>query len=293
MERSSPPRDARLVHVLGSRPAFVSIPVLGEQVPMRKIKRRWVVLGLVVAALAVVPTALWVLLTYEPEFYRNVAILSPERRQTEAKKFVAQSLQLRNDIVNEPRWEAAFTDEEVNAWLAEDLVTHFADQIPEGVHEPRVVFELDRVNLGFQLDQGPVRSVVWVVARVRVPGENELALTIEKIRAGVVPIPAAKLLDRITETAIARGLDVRWEHDGEFPVAIVKYSPSLQRRDVVLEKLQVFAGQIRLAGRSSKGRAVASPSLPNRRVLQSAFPGRKQKDHAPPPSRTNMASPLS
>src|SRR5206468_2359420 len=83
------------------------------------------------------------------------------------KRFVAQSLQLRNDICNEPTWMAVFTDQEVNAWLAEDLVTEFADQLPPEVHEPRVMFELDRVTLAFELDQGPVRSVIWVVARRR------------------------------------------------------------------------------------------------------------------------------
>lgn len=259
---------------------------------MRKIKRRWIILGLVVAALVVVPTSLWVLLTYQPEFYRNVAAIPPERRHVEAQKFVAQSLQLRNDIVNEATWEAVFTDEQVNSWLEEDLVEHFADQIPAGVHEPRVVFELDRVHLGFQLDQGPLRSVVSVVARVRVPGENELALTIEKIRAGVVPIPADQLLDRITETARSHGLEVRWERDGDLPVALVKYTPNPRRRDVVMERLLILNGQIRLAGRSTKGRAVATPSLPNRKFLQSTFPS-KRKDQAPPPSRDNMALPLS
>jgi len=259
---------------------------------MRKIKRRWVVLGLALAALAVVPTALWVLLTYQPEFYRNVAAIPPERRHAEAEKFLAQSLQLRNDIVNEPRWEAVFTDEQVNSWLEEDLVSHFADQIPPGVREPRVAFEMDRVHLGFQLDQGPVRSVVSVTARIRVPGENELALTIEAIRAGVVPVPAEQLLDRITETARSHGLDVRWERDGEFPVALVKYTPDPRRRDVVLERLQILTGQIRLAGRSSKGRMLASPALPNRKFLQSTFPT-KRKVHPPRPSRDNMASPLS
>ena len=151
---------------------------------MRKVKRRWIILSTVLLAITTAPLGLWLLLTYQPEFYRNVVQLSPEKRQSESKKFVAQSLQLRNDIVNEARWEAAFSDEEVNAWLSEDLLTHFADQIPEGVHEPRVVFELDRVHFGFQLDQGPLRSVVSVVAQVRVLHENELALTIEKIRAG-------------------------------------------------------------------------------------------------------------
>ncbi len=85
---------------------------------------------------------------------------------------MAQSLQLRNDICNEPSWEAVFTDQEVNAWLAEDLVTHFADQLPPEVYEPRVLFELDRITLAFLLKQGGVQSVITVVARPRVPGRK-------------------------------------------------------------------------------------------------------------------------
>jgi len=261
---------------------------------MRKIQRRWIYLGVFVFLLLVTPVVIWVGLTHQPEFYRKLSVISPERRHAEAKKFVAQSLQLRNDIVNEPRWEAVFTDDQVNSWLAEDLVEYFSDQIPAGVHEPRILFELDRVHLGFQLDQGPVRSVVSVVARVRVPGEHELALTIEKIRAGVVPIPANKLLEQITDTARSHGLSVRWEEDEGFPVAIVKYSPDPRRRDVIVDKLQILEGQIRLAGRSTKGRVVATPSLPSRRTLQSTFPGAlRRRDQAVPPSRLNISLPLS
>src|SRR5206468_3695095 len=118
------------------------------------------------------------LVTHQPDFYRRTSAIAPERRHAEAKDFVARSLQLRNDIVNEPLWEAVFTDEQVNSWLAEDLVEHFADQIPQNVHDPRVLFELDRVNFGFGLDQGPVRSIVSVAAKIRVTGEHELSLTI-------------------------------------------------------------------------------------------------------------------
>ena len=62
---------------------------------------------------------------------------SPARQpEAKAKRFGANSLQLRNDIANEPTWEAVFSDREVNAWLAEELVTHFADQLPPEVHDP-------------------------------------------------------------------------------------------------------------------------------------------------------------
>jgi hypothetical protein len=234
--------------------------------------------------LSAVPALLWVSVTHQPTFYKAIVAVPRRQSQEQARRFLAQSLQLSNDIHNEPRWEAVFSDQEVNAWLAEDLVTHFADQLPPEVHEPRVVFEPDRVTLAFQLDQGPVRAVIWVVARVRVPDQNLVELMIEKIRAGVVPVPAEKIIARITDEARARGLDVRWRREGELQVASIRYTPDLSRSDVVLEQLHVRQGQIRLAGRSNRSVGkVVSPVLPRRKVLQSAFPRRNSQAKGNPP----------
>jgi hypothetical protein len=243
---------------------------------MRKSSKRalFVVLGL--ALLAAIPVAVWVSLTHRPKFYRAVVQLPRGQRELKAKHFVAQSLQLRNDICNEPTWEAVFSDQEVNAWLAEDLVTHFADQLPPEVHEPRVVFEIDRVTLAFELDQGPVRTVIWVVARPRVPEGNVLELTLEKIRAGVLPVPPENILNRIAEHGRGHGLDVHWKYDQErLPVATIRYTPDFGQGNVQLEQVQIREGQIRLAGKSNRTRGVVRATLPTRKVLQSKFPRRK------------------
>src|SRR5262249_40126067 len=100
---------------------------------MRTTSKRLLWIGISLGVLIAVPAAIWLSLTYQPSYYRAMVRLSREERAGKARKFVAQSLQLRNDICNEPTWEAVFTDQEVNAWLAEDLVTHFADQLPPEV----------------------------------------------------------------------------------------------------------------------------------------------------------------
>ena len=202
----------------------------------------------------------------------------------EAKSFVKQSLQLRNDIANEPTWEAVFTDGEVNAWLAEDLVTHFADQLPPEVHEPRVMFEADRVTLAFGLDQGPVRSVIWVVARPHVPEENVVSLTLEKIRAGALPVPPDRIIKTLTEQARKNGLDITWSKDGDLPVATVRYRADRSHNDVVLERIRIREGQIQLTGRSNRATA-AAPTLPSRQALRINFPRRAiHGDPEPPPA---------
>jgi len=239
------------------------------------LKKRIARAGAVLGVLIALPVAGWLALTHQPSYYRRMIQLPRAQREVKAKQFVAQSLQLRNDIVNEPTWEAVFSDQEVNAWLAEDLVTHFADQLPPEVHDPRVLFETDRVILAFQLNKGGVQSVITVVARPRVPAENTVELTLEKIRAGLLPVPADNVLDRIMEHARLRGLNVQWQRREGYPVVVLQYTPNLAREDILLEELEIRSGQIRLAGRSDRTKgAFTLPKLPSRRVLQSTFPRR-------------------
>ncbi|AMV38507.1 hypothetical protein [Planctomyces sp. SH-PL62] len=241
----------------------------------RKLSKRWKFVGVLVGLAVLIPTAAWFCLTYEPRYYREMVPLDLPRDQIEgrAKHFVAQSLQLRNDISNEPTWEAVFSDQEVNAWLAEDLVTHFADQLPPQVHEPRVLFESGRVILAFRLERGGLSSVITVVARPRIPADNTVELTLEKIRAGILPVPADRVLDRIIEMGRGYGVDVVWRKVDGYPVVQLHYMPNRQRDDVRLDDVEIRTGRIRLAGRSDRTRgAFYTPRLPSRRILQSTFP---------------------
>jgi len=251
----------------------------------RPRRARWLLLGIALVLLAASAGWIgWKSLTYEPDFYRRRSAITPEQRRAEAERFLAQSLQLRNDIANEGRWEASFTDEEVNAWLAEDLVEHFSDYIPENVHDPRLSFALDRVTMAFKLDRGPFTSVVWVVARVRVSGDHTLAITVEKIRAGALPIPLEDVIRPITAHAIAHGLDIRWGEDSGRKVAYIRYTPSPGRLDVVLERIQILEGVLFVSGRSDRDvGGVSRLTLPDRRVLQMTFPINNSEDSYRPP----------
>ena len=258
---------------------------------MKKVLKRLLWFALSLGILAVIPAGIWFSLTYQPAYYRDIVLLPRKQREDQAKKFVTQSLQLRNDICNEPTWEAVFTDEEVNAWLAEDLVTHFVDQLPPEINQPRLVFELDRITLAFQLRQRGVDSVITVVARPRVPEGNTVELTLERIRAGILPVPADPVIDRIIEYAQFQGVDVEWSRKDGYPVVVLRYTPNIEREDVQLEEVQIRAGQIRLAGRSDRTRgAFHRPILPSRKVLQSTFPMRKLHDPAPSDGDTTWRS---
>lgn len=258
---------------------------------MRKMRKfLWVAMSL--GALGtVISMAVWRSLTYEPPFYRKLSSMDRQIRKVDADRFVSQTFQLRNDIANENRWEASFSDEEVNAWLAEHLVTHFADYLPAGVRDPMLVFELDRVTLAFKLDRGPLTSLVWVVARVQVASDNTIALRLEKIRAGAFPVSPDEVVGPIIERAQAHGLDVEWFKDQGEPVAHFRYTPSPGRLDVVLERVILLDGRLYISGRSDRqaGR-VSGLILPTRRVLQMNFPIMKRQHRSE--IRRNSASPM-
>ncbi|MFO0956942.1 MAG: hypothetical protein U0800_05670 [Isosphaeraceae bacterium] len=247
---------------------------------MPRPPRRRLMLTFGAIALAMAPPLLWLGLIYKPTAYRRVKLaeLPQEQRQVRAKHFVAQSLQLRNDIVNERRWEARFSDSEVNAWLAEELLATFADQIPPEVHDPRLLFEDDRVTLLFEVDRGPIRTVVTVQMRAFVPEDNTVALTIDRIHAGILPLPPDQFVRQIGAQAAHHGLDIRWGRDGRSPVAFLQYRADPDREGFVLERVQLLDGQLRMSGRSDPAHGKqARPTLPNRRLLQSKFPRRNRQ----------------
>ena len=254
---------------------------------MRSSRKRRIVVGIVAALLSLGvggPLLIWRSLTYEPAFYRRHAAVPASVRKAEADHFESQSLQLRNDIANEGRWEAVFTDEEVNAWLSEKLVRHFADYIPTGVRDPLVVFERDRVTFAFRVDQGPITSLVWVVTRARVADESTIALTLEKIRAGAMPVPTEELAPRLTANARSHGLDVRWAEEQGEPVAYIHYSPAPGRVDVVLESIRVLDGQL----------YISRPFRPQRRPPFPADPARPSRpsDDLPRQSEETQRQPF-
>lgn len=252
---------------------------------MRNAKRP-ILRGFVVGAavLILIAAGAWKSLGIRPAFHSKIDSLPPEKRRAEARRFWAQSTQLRNDIANEPQWDAVFSDEEVNAWLSEDLVNYFSDQIPPGVSDPRVAFEPGKVVMAFHYEHPPLNTYITFTAKVHVPEENVIALELESVKAGLVPVSADRVFDRLIEHARVRGIEIDWKTEGGVKTAYMRYKAHGNRSDVVLERIVLADGQVRLSGRSDRSRGVVKARLPRLRTLQSAFPIRPTSQPVRPPS---------
>ena len=86
-------------------------------------------------------------------------------------------------------WSEQFTDEQINAFIQAGQADTF---FPEGISEPRVVFEADRMRLAFRYKSGLINTIISISLQIWLPGaeSNLLAMRLEHIDAGLVPFSA-------------------------------------------------------------------------------------------------------
>jgi hypothetical protein len=205
------------------------------------------VLGVTAATVAAIASSLYAAMRHRPSFYLPAEPSTPARRER-AAEFVEHSLQLRNDAANEERWEAVFTEEEVNAWLSEDLPKQFPDVLPEAIRDPRIVFEADRATVAFTYEEGLIRGVLWAVVRVETGEENALALEVERLRIGMLPLPDSLLIDRVKG---GRSLPLSWDRREGRAVATVTLAPKRRGRALRIDDVRFAAGRMRVAGHTA------------------------------------------
>jgi uncharacterized protein YpmS len=188
--------------------------------------------------------------TREPEFYRVATAVDPIAQQQASHEMLQQAAALKNESRREGRWQAVFTAEQINGWLAVDLVENHPDALPETLRDPRVAIEPGRMMLACRFQQGRAGSVLALAVEPYLPEPNVLALRISKARAGLMPMPLSEVLDQVSQAAVQAGLPVQWRQDGGEPVAWIPL-PSLSEngeKRVQIDTLELRRGEIYLAG---------------------------------------------
>jgi hypothetical protein len=222
---------------------------------MRKLVRAALVLViLVTAGLAILLTAAYRATQQVPEFYQAALAHQPALQKAAADQLERQVLELHNEARKPGRWEAHFSQEQINGWLATDLPTKFPGALPEGISDPRVAIETGRMQLAVRYDQGDVSTVLSLAGDAYLTERpNEVAVHIEHVRAGAFPVPLAQFLDEISEHAGDAGLPIRWAEQEGDPVAL--FTLPLDRAEfkgkrLQVERLEIAAGEIVVSGRT-------------------------------------------
>jgi hypothetical protein len=196
----------------------------------------------------------------EPEFYQQALSVDVEHHHEEAGDQLEQSvLDLHNDVREAGTWEAVFTEEQVNGWVASDMPDKFPKVLPPGTQEPRVAINPEAIRVACRFDNGKLRTVISFALDVDLTTEtNTLAIRISKLRAGALPVPLKQILDKITAAARRGKLPLRWtQFDGD-PVALVTVPVTHEdyaHREIYLDSITLQEGELHLAGHTEQAEA--------------------------------------
>ena len=189
-----------------------------------------------------------------PDFYDEAIRLEPQVQQEAGDALEQHVLQLHNEVRQSGRWEAVFTDQQINGWLAYDLPRKFTEALPPGVSEPRVVIDSSQARIACRYESKRFRSVISLDLEIHLTEEpNVLAVRIHQARAGLLPLPLKRFLDEISAKAGTADVVVRWSQVEGDPVALVTVPTRHElypRREVHLETVELRDGEVYVAGRS-------------------------------------------
>jgi hypothetical protein len=184
-----------------------------------------------------------------PPFYVQALQATTAAQKAAGQEFERQSFALHNALRRRGHWSARFTENEINGWLAAELPEKFSTALPAGISQPRVAIAAERVQIAAHYEQRGIETVLSLAGEIRLTSEpNEIAVRIERVRAGSLPMPLGKLLDEISALAATAGIPLRWTEVAGDPVALLRLPPELDRQPFVLETLDLSEGALTIAG---------------------------------------------
>jgi hypothetical protein len=218
---------------------------------LRLRRKRVVLLLLVVLVLSAgVGAGLYLAACRVPTFYRQRIETDPAAEKQAHEKMFRQVTTLGNDVRHSGAWQATFSEQDINGWLAFDLTQNFPKTLPANMHDPRVMIRPDGITLACRADWNRVHTVLTLKVDVSTPDPHVLALRIRQVRVGALPWPMSRVLQSIADAARKLGLRIQWKQAGGDPVALVTISAprSDHDDDVEIDALKLGEGEIHIDG---------------------------------------------
>ena len=183
-------------------------------------------------------------------FYASAIKIAPRKLEASSREMESRVAALYSDAKPPGRWQAAFTDDEVNGWLAVALGEKFPKLLPPEVTDPRVAFVDGGVLVGARWRGERLDAVISIQADAKMVGDDVLAIRLREVRAGSLLLPLSDVVEQVSLGAAQLEWPLQWTYEDGDPIALLPtrnvFSTELERRR--LELIEIRDGELLLAG---------------------------------------------
>jgi hypothetical protein len=220
------------------------------------MRRKSLLFGLLIVLLvAGVGTGVALLAQHEPEFYLRAAVPPGQERKQRSGQFIQEFFQFCQDVHHYQEWNARFEEDCINSYFEEQFVSSgLAEKVlPEGITAPRVAIEPEKIRLAFRYGVSPLTTIISIDLRMWLaPKEpNVVALELQGLHAGSLPVSAQSLLERLSETARQNNIEMTWYRFHGNPVALLRFQADQDHPSFRLDRLVLHQGAIEIRGSST------------------------------------------
>jgi len=193
-----------------------------------------------------------------PDFYRAALAEDRSHDQIDSDEFLSHVSALTRSLHHHGKWRAAFTADQINGWLSFDLPHNHSQLLPAGFRDPRVTLTDQGAIIACTVGTGRWQTVLSLECDLYLADSQTVALRLDRLRAGKLPIPLAKVLGALTETAAQAGWRLDWRQASGDPVALIR----LQQSDASwrLESFDLGDNIVYFAGTTGPSDSSESPS---------------------------------
>lgn len=220
---------------------------------LRRFRIPLIVVGILLLLLAGGGVWFWLAVRHVPHFYVDALAVDPVQQKQASYKMVRRTAALSNDARKEGHWEAVFTADQINGWLAVDREENYPQLIPHEFHDPRVAIHDGQIIIGCRYEGRQMDTVLSLTADVYLQLPNVLALRIQRARAGAVPLPLKDVTSQLVAACEKLGCTVDLREVGADPLLLLTLPlPSNSGRDgtIRVETVELREGEIHVAGQT-------------------------------------------
>ncbi|MEM6691740.1 MAG: hypothetical protein AAF664_20090 [Planctomycetota bacterium] len=235
----------------------------GQLKPKRSLLRVWIRRLALLAFMIVgglVGLSYWAMRQTKqvPEFYRvaTTVEMSPVEMTRASEELEAEMETVRRDAEETGSWEAAFSQEQINAWLAHELPEKFPRIKRAGASEPRIALQDEKILAAIRISRGALNAVVSCELKVELTEQpNMIAVRLSHLRAGALPLPLDRFRNAISREASRGGLEIHWDETEEGPIALVSIpsdDPRYRISPTIIEQVTIVENAIFVSGKSGE-----------------------------------------